>query len=66
MMKLNIYCGWRRDTIIKAEPKIVKDIVFEIPCLECEGTGVWDYFTEEELPCQCADCNGTGKQYVGI
>lgn len=66
MSELEIYCGWHRDTIVKVKPKIVDEIVFEIPCLECGGTGVWDYFLEEMPACPCVNCKGTGKQYVGI
>lgn len=66
MSKINIYCGWYRNTIVKVKPKIVDDIVFEIPCLECGGTGVWDYFPEEDTVHSCINCKGAGKQYVGI
>lgn len=66
MSKINIYCGCYRDTIVKAKPKIINEIVFEIPCLECEGTGIWDYFPEEIPAHQCVSCKGTGKQYIGI
>lgn len=66
MKTINIYCGWYRDTIVKVKPKTIDDIVFETPCLECEGTGVWDYFSEEIQACQCVVCKGTGKQYIGI
>lgn len=66
MRNINIYCGWQRKTIVKTSPKIVDDIVFEIPCLECGGTGIWEYFIEEESTFQCTVCKGTGKQYLGL
>lgn len=66
MSKVNIYCGWYRNTIVEVKPKIIDEIVFEIPCLECDGTGMWDYFPEEIPAHPCVNCKGTGKQYVGI
>lgn len=66
MNKINVYCGWYRNTMVQMNPKIIDEIVFEIPCLECGGTGIWDYFPEKEPTCRCVVCKGTGKQYVGI
>jgi len=64
--KINVYCGWYRDTIVRIKPKIISDTVFEIPCLECEGTGAWNYFEEELGKLKCVNCKGIGKQYIGI
>lgn len=64
--KIDVYCGWSRETIVRCKTRIVRDIAFEIPCLECDGTGVWDYFPEEIPARKCNACKGTGKQYVGI
>ena len=66
MSSIDVYCGWCRDTIVSIEPCIIDGIVFEIPCLECEGTGIWDYFTEEIPPDQCNVCKGSGRQYIGV
>lgn len=66
MRNINVYCGWHRDTIVKIKPIIVGEVVFEIPCLECDGTGIWNYFPEERPTHSCVVCKGTGKQYVGI
>lgn len=65
MFKVNVYCGWWRDTIVKIKPTI-KDIVLEIPCLECEGTGDWNYAEDLIGKCKCIICKGTGKQFLGI
>lgn len=66
MKNINIYCGFERDTIVKVKPTIIQDIVFEIPCLECEGRGIWDYGLPE-IPIEpCNVCKGTGRQYVGL
>ena len=62
---INVYCGWFRNTVIAARPKIIGDIAFEIPCLECDGSGEWDFCPDEPTE-KCVCCKGTGKQYIGI
>jgi DnaJ-class molecular chaperone len=64
-MNINIYCGWKRDAIIKEKPNIVSDIAFQITCIECQGTGQWS-FGPPGTNGTCIDCKGTGKQYVGL
>jgi len=62
-MKANIYCGYYRETIIKQKLNILDIDIFEIPCLECNGTGRWNFMPEyEEI--DCVQCKGTGKQYI--
>lgn len=64
---INVYCGWYRDTIIKIrQPKINSGVVFEILCLECNGTGEWNCFENGLGKLKCVNCKSTGKQYIGI
>ena len=62
--KINDYCGWYRNTVVKQRPVIKKDFVFQIKCLECNGSGIFDCGIKEENE-TCVSCNGTGKQYIG-
>lgn len=62
--KINIYCAWYRNTIIKYKPQLIKSIFLEIPCLECNGSGMFDCEIEEQIG-MCICCKGTRKQYVG-
>ena len=60
-----IVCGHRRETLAERE---VIDLggVGEIACLECSGSGVWDFMEPEIVADQCVQCKGTGKQLVGL
>lgn len=62
---VTVYCGWMRNTEIKVKPKICKDVAFEIKCIECNGTGIFDCGIEEERG-TCICCKGTGKQLSGL
>lgn len=62
--KINVYCGWYRNTVVKQRHVIKKDFVFQIKCLECNGSGIFDCGIKEENE-TCVSCNGTGKQYIG-
>ena len=64
-MLVDVYCGRYRETIVEINARIEKDVVLAIPCLECEGTGIWDYFPEEIPAHLCVECKGTGIQYLG-
>lgn len=72
-MKTDLYTG--SHAVIKIKIKVAKEDIKRgikyIPCLECEGTGIWDYYPndffdyEKEIPTgkefQCINCKGTGK-----
>ena len=62
--KINVYCGWWRTKIVKRVPLIIDDVVLQIPCLECHGTGIFDCGIEEQRG-MCIQCKGTGKQFLG-
>ena len=64
-MKINVYCGWTRDSVIKERPEIVKGVAFQITCIECLGSGQWN-FGPPGTSGICIQCKGTGKQYVGL
>lgn len=75
-MKVIAYLGWYRETPIEVE--ITEEDVERgygfVPCFECEGTGIWDYYPddyfdyEKEIPTgkefQCINCKGTGKVLI--
>ena len=46
--KINVDCGWYRNTVVKQRPVIKKDFVFQIKCLECNGSGIFDCGIKEE------------------
>lgn len=62
--KINVYCGWYRNTVVKQRPVIKKDFVFQIKCLECGGTGTFNCEIKDEFGI-CISCKGTGNQYIG-
>ena len=61
-----IYCGRDRETEVE---RYVRDLgcgAGQIVCLECCGTGVWDW-GEPVIPSfPCTNCKGTGRQLVSI
>lgn len=63
--KIDVYCGFWRTTVVKCRARIISDVAFEIDCLECGGTGVFDCGIPEERG-DCVACKGTGKEYLGI
>jgi hypothetical protein len=38
----------------------------EIDCLECGGSGVWDFMEPEIAAADCVQCKGTGRQLIAI
>lgn len=62
--KIDVYCGWHRNTIVNQHPIIEKDFVLQIKCLECNGAGIFDCGIRKEHG-RCISCKGTGKQYIG-
>lgn len=63
-MKMNIYCGFKRDTVIKKKLHIKKNMFIYSDCLECKGTGIFDCGIPE-VKSECVECKGTGMQYFG-
>ena len=63
-MRINIDCGFKRDTVIKKKLHIKKDIFVYSDCLECGGTGIFDCGIPE-MKRKCIQCKGTGIQYFG-
>lgn len=63
---VDIYCGFYRNTVVRCNAKVVQNIALAVPCIECGGTGVWDYFPEDGHTESCICCKGTGVQYIGI
>lgn len=65
-MLVDVYCGWYRDTVVRKDAEVISGIALQIDCLECGGTGWWDFGPDEEEPGPCVCCKGTGKEYLGI
>ena len=63
-MRINIYCGFKRDAVIRKKLHIKKDIFICSECLECGGTGIFDCGIPE-MKCECVQGKGTGIQYFG-
>jgi len=75
-MKVIAYLGWYRETPMKVKvtrQNIKQDYGF-VPCFECEGTGIWDYYPKDYFQhegrnptiedFQCINCKGTGKVLI--
>lgn len=65
-VRMTIYIGMKRD---RPRSKLVEDLGFgagRIVCLECAGSGWWDYMEPEIPGFPCIDCKGTGYQLVSI
>lgn len=65
-MIVDVYCGIHRANVVQKDAKIIGGVALSIPCLECGGSGIWDFFPEEIRPCPCNQCKGTGVQYLGM
>jgi hypothetical protein len=75
-MKSTAYLGWYREIPIEVEvtEEDIKRGYAHVPCFECEGIGIWDYYPnsyfdyDKEIPTgkefQCIDCKGTGKVLI--
>lgn len=66
-MKSIIYTGWYRTTEVKIDVDENDSLVGykHINCLECNGTGIWDFV--EYIPLdKCVNCKGTGKILINV
>lgn len=67
MRKIEVYNRW--DTFL-CSLKNTKTMFGKIPCPECGGTGVWDYYpsgykhTDGDMV--CVDCKGTGFMFIDL
>ena len=65
--KTLLYVGFFRDNKIpiRINPKHSILSITSIPCIECGGTGVWDYYPDDYEHVHgdtvCVVCKGTGK-----
>lgn len=66
-MMVIVYDRWG-NVVYKARNK--SDLFLQIPCQECGGTGIWDYYPKGYIPKPkdliCSDCKGTGIRYVDL
>ena len=75
-MKAIAYVGWYRETPIEVEvtEEDIKRGYAYVPCFECEGIGIWDYYPDDYFDYekdvstgkefQCINCKGTGKVLI--
>lgn len=74
-MKAIAYLGWIRTTPIEVEVTKgdIKRGYAYVPCFECEGTGIWNYYPDGYFPLgyvptrtdlSCTTCKGTGKVLI--
>ena len=66
MLVATVYCGSHRDTQVWCEVADLGCGAAQINCLECNGSGMWDFLVPE-LPAEpCVSCKGTGKILVAV
>ena len=65
-MLMTVYCGRNYVTGVDREVHTVAPGIGEIDCLECNGTGIWDFMAPEIPADDCVQCKGTGKQLINI
>ncbi len=65
-MIMDIHCARNNETVVRREVKDLGAGAGQITCLECGGSGDWD-FMEPEIPTEkCVPCKGSGKMLVSI
>lgn len=63
---MTLYIGRKRDVPFAAEVDDLGNGAGRVTCLECRGTGVWDFMEPEEPACACVECKGTGRILVSV
>ena len=63
---MRVYYGFSRGRSKLYEVEIITDDIGQISCLECNGSGRWDYGPTDEEDELCIPCKGTGKVYISI
>ena len=75
-MKAIAYLGFSRKTPTEVEvaEEDIKNGYSYVPCFECEGTGIWDYYPDDFFnykdnsptgkDFQCINCKGTGRVLI--
>lgn len=66
-MKSIIYTGWYKTTEVKIDVDENDSLLGYkyINCLECNGTGIWDFVEYTPLD-KCVNCKGTGKILINV
>ena len=62
-----LYVGFYRNTMVNIDINLddISNGYKFIECLECGGTGIWDFV--DYIPTEkCVDCKGTGKILVNV
>jgi hypothetical protein len=67
MCKVEVYNRW--NTFLYAF-KNKNEMFVKIPCLECGGTGFWDYYPigwkHKDGDTICVDCKGSGYIFIDV
>lgn len=63
---MTIYCAKNCDTAVTRYVQHLGCGAGRIVCLECAGSGWWDYMEPEIPGYPCNDCKGTGYQLVSV
>jgi hypothetical protein len=61
-----VWRGFSRCTEVAATVERLSCGAGRIACIECGGTGVWDFMVPDIAASPCVECKGTGKTYVSI
>ena len=65
---VDVVCGWYRETTVKKlaiKTHLASLGALTVLCIECEGTGVWDYMVPDVPAGPCTVCKGQGYIYIG-
>jgi len=63
---MTIFCANNCDTAVRRYVQNLGYGAGRIVCLECAGSGWWDYAEPEVPGCACNDCKGSGYTLVSI
>lgn len=62
--KAIVYRGMLRETAVPVLLEMITPEIAKIDCIECGGSGRWDFGPTPETCGPCVDCKGTGKIFV--
>lgn len=63
---MTVYCGSLRETEVVAGVEDLGGGAGRVACLECGGSGWWDFAAPEVPPRPCVPCKGSGWELVSV